>query len=140
MILIDTNVILRSKQKSSPHYQEVTETLVKLVEDEEELIICPQVIYEFYVVVTRPIEQNGFGLSMDIALSEIDNILATYSMPVENSQVFFIWQQLIAHYKVIGKNAHDARIVAFMLSNNINKLYTLNKRDFVRFNPIIELV
>jgi predicted nucleic acid-binding protein len=140
MILIDTNVILRSKQKGSSHHQEVTEKLINLVEDGEELVICPQIIYEFYVVATRPTDNNGFGLLTETAMSEIENILTTYSMPVENDQVFFNWCKLIADYKVIGKNAHDARIVAFMLSNNINKLYTLNKIDFERFNTIIELV
>jgi len=63
MILIDTNVILRSKQKSSPHYQEVTEKLISLVADGEELAICPQIIYEFYVVATRPTNKNGFGFN-----------------------------------------------------------------------------
>jgi predicted nucleic acid-binding protein len=140
MILIDTNIILRSKQKGSPHFYEVTEKLVNLIESGEDLVICPQVIYEFYVVATRPIEHNGFGLPLKIAIHEIENLLETYSMPAENDQVFYNWQELIAEYNVIGKNAHDTRIVAFMVSNDINKFYTLNKKDFERFSPIIELV
>jgi predicted nucleic acid-binding protein len=140
MILIDTNIILRSKHKVSHHHHEVTDKLIDLITNGEELVICPQVVYEFYVVATRRIDQNGLGLSMDTALSEIENILVTYSMPVENEMVFQNWRQLVSEYKVTGKKAHDTRIVAFMISNNINKLYTLNKADFVTFNKIIELV
>ena len=140
MILLDTNIILRAKQEDSVHYKEVTEKLIGLISSGEELVVCPQVIYEFYVVATRPVEKNGLGLSSSIAMKEINNILETYSMSEENRQVFFYWQQLINDYQVIGKNAHDTRIVAYMMSNNILKLYTINKKDFKRFEPGIELI
>ena len=140
MILLDTSMILRSKQKSSSHYHFITEKLIEMVSIGEELVVCPQVIYEFYVVATRPIENNGLGLPVETAMKEIRNIISTYSIPGENEMVFQNWHHLITNYHVIGKNAHDARIVAFMISNNINKLYTLNKADFERFSKIIELV
>ncbi len=140
MILIDTNIILRSKQSGSSHHKEVTAKLLKLVEDGEELVICPQIIYEFYVVATRPHDKNGFGLLAETAIGEIENILSTYSMLAETDQVYFNWVKLISDYKVIGKSAHDARIVAFMISNSISSLYTLNKKDFERYHSIIELI
>ena len=140
MILLDTSMILRSKQKSSSHYHFITEKLIEMVSIGEELVVCPQVIYEFYVVATRPHDKNGFGLSAETAIGEIENILSTYSMLAETDQVYFNWLKLISDYKVIGKNAHDARIVAFMVSNSISSLYTLNKKDFERFHSIIELI
>ena len=140
MILLDTNIILRSKQNGSSHHKEVTEKLIKLAENGEELVICPQVIYEFYVVATRPPDNNGFGLSPETAIGELENIVETYSMLAETDQVYFNWRKLISDYKVIGKNAHDARIVAFMVSNSIGSLYTLNKKDFERYHSIIELI
>ncbi len=139
-MLLDTNIILRSKQEGSPHYKEVTEKLVELILSGVELVVCPQIIYEFYVVATRPADKNGLGLLPEKAMKEIENILETYSMPEENEQVFLNWQQLIYNYKVIGKTAHDTRIVAFMMSCDIHKLYTINKKDFKRFEPEIELV
>jgi predicted nucleic acid-binding protein len=60
MILLDTNILLRSKQKNSPHFIEISEKLLSLVE-QDELIIAPQTVYEFYVVATRPVDVNGFG-------------------------------------------------------------------------------
>lgn len=140
MILLDTNIILRSKQKHSPHFDAVVSKLLKLADTEAELVVCPQVIYEFYVVATRPLNKNGLGLSTINAKNEIDNILETYYMPPEDDRLFYIWRKIIADYNVSGKNAHDARIVAFMIMHGIKKLYTLNLSDFARFNSVIDFV
>lgn len=40
----------------------------------------------------------------------------------------------------MGKTSHDARLVAFMQVHQINKLYTLNQKDFKKFEDIIQLV
>ncbi len=140
MILLDTNIILRSKQKNSMHFHSVVSQLFKLADAGEELIVCPQVIYEFYVVATRPVNENGLGLSANKAKNEIENILETYFMPPEDERLFYIWKKIIADYSVSGKNAHDARIVAFMVTHGIKKLNTLNKSDFIRFKPLISLI
>ena len=140
MILLDTNIILRSKQSASLHYQEVTQKLIELVTSGEELCICPQIIYEFYVVATRPIDKNGLGLSTEIASNEIENITKTYTLLEDNKFVYHNWLELVSKHNVIGKTAHDTRIVALMKSYEIQKLYTLNKSDFRRFEPLITLI
>ena len=88
MILLDTNIILRSKQVSSEHYEEVTEKLIGFVKAKETLIVCSQVIYEFYVVATRPVENNGFGLSSEIADREVENIQKLYTLNKSDFVVF----------------------------------------------------
>lgn len=45
MILLDTNILLRSKQINSPHYEEVTEKIIDLTKLGEQLMVCPQVFY-----------------------------------------------------------------------------------------------
>lgn len=106
----------------------------------EELAVCPQILYEFYVVATRPVENNGFGLSPEIAGAEIENIIETYTLLNDNETVFHSWKQLVANYRVSGKTAHDTKIVALMQSHKLTKLYTINKKDFKRFEPLIELI
>jgi len=140
MILLDTNIILRSKQASSQHYKEVTEKLIELLSDGYELVICPQVIYEFYVVATRSTDKNGLGLTPGKAGKEIDNITKTYTLLDDNNKIFANWKELVKTYKVSGKTAHDTRIVAFMQSHEIENIYTLNKSDFKRFDNIITLI
>jgi len=38
------------------------------------------------------------------------------------------WERTVTTYRVLGKNAHDARLVAAMV-----KILTFNTADFVRF-------
>ncbi|MCH8317087.1 MAG: PIN domain-containing protein [Bacteroidetes bacterium] len=140
MILLDTNIILRSKQTSSKHYKEVTEKLIELFTEGYEFVICPQVIYEFYVVATRPDDKNGLGLTPENAIKEINNITKTYTLLDDNNQIFANWKELVNTFKVSGKTAHDTRIVAFMQSHQIENFYTLNKSDFKRFETIITLI
>ena len=140
MILLDTNIVLRSKQASSQHFKQVTEKLIQLLGEGNKLVICSQVIYEFYVVATRPENSNGLGLSPENAIKEVDNIIGTYIIIDDNNQIFPNWKELVKTFRVSGKTAHDARIVALMQSHGINKLYTLNRSDFKRFETIISLV
>ncbi|MFQ5629577.1 MAG: type II toxin-antitoxin system VapC family toxin [bacterium] len=140
MILLDTNILLRSKQPNSLHHQEVTEKLIDFASNDNKLLICPQVIYEFYVVATRPQESNGLGCSTADARDEVDNILGTYTLLEDSGKIFNKWRELVVKYEVKGKTVHDARLVAFMQAHQIKKLYTINKKDFKRYSDIIELV
>lgn len=139
-ILLDTNVLLRAKQASSRENPLVIQKLIHLAQEENVFCICPQNIYEFYVVATRPIKNNGLGLSKTDIQTEIQNLLETYEFLEENAQVFIYWQQLIDSFEVKGKTGHDARLVATMLSHNLKRLYTLNIEDFQRYTSIIELI
>ena len=46
------------------------------------------------------------------------------------------WERLVIQYAVIGRNAHDARIVAAMKVHGITHLLTFNVGDFKRFQGI----
>lgn len=80
MILLDTNIILRSKQSQAAEFKTVTQKLIQFAEQAELLIVAPQVIYEFYAIVTRPIDQGGLALSSTQGFKEVENVLETYSV------------------------------------------------------------
>ena len=46
------------------------------------------------------------------------------------------WRELARRQSVVGKQAHDARIVALMLAHNVTHLLTLNSADFARYPEI----
>ncbi len=54
MILLDTNILTCIKQAAHPDYARVTQRLIGYLMADVELVVCPQVLYEFYVVATRP--------------------------------------------------------------------------------------
>lgn len=91
-------------------------------------------------MATRPTEKNGLGLSRLTALKEIENLKETFQLLPETSELYPNWENLIQNYEVMGKTSHDARLIAFMQTHQVTKLYTLNQKGFKKFEDIIQLV
>lgn len=47
-----------------------------------------------------------------------------------------IWERLVRDYRISGKNAHDARLVAAMIAHRIGLLLTFNVQDFRCYRDI----
>ncbi len=140
MILLDANILIHSRQPVSPHYHTITQKLIEFIENNEDLVICPQVLYEYYVVVTRPAAQNGYNISCDVAMQQINDFINTYPFINDPATLFVEWQLIIKNYQTIGKTAHDARLVALMRVQAIGTIYTMNPGDFFRYNDIITVL
>jgi len=134
--LIDTNVLLRSRDADSP-YQEVCRRAVDLlIETDETAYVCTQVLAEYWVVATRPCTVNGMGLSSEAAAAEIDRIMGAFDSLVEPADGAVRWRDVVVRHNVIGKPAHDARLVALMLAHDLTHLLTLNPGDFARYQDV----
>jgi len=140
MILLDANILIHSNQPASPHYPAITERLTAFAENNEELAVCPQVLYEYYVVATRPLAQNGYGISADDAIEQINIFKSGYTFIDDPENLISEWQAIINKYKTIGKTAHDARLVALMQAQAIEQIYTMNPADFNRYADIITVL
>jgi len=63
-VLVDTNVVARLLPRvSAASHVEAVHAVKRLRDKQTELFLVPQVLYEFWVIATRPVEQNGFGLT-----------------------------------------------------------------------------
>ncbi len=140
MVLLDTNILIYSKLATSSYYSTVTDRIVALLNADEDLVICPQIIYEFFFVATKSTDKGGLGLTPTDAQSEIQNLLNTYTLINDPNTLFDTWRTTISTHSVPGKAGHDARIVAFMQDHSIDRLYTINISDFTRFVPTINLI
>ena len=49
------------------------------------------------------------------------------------------WRRLVGAYGVLGKSAHDARLVAAMIAHGLTHFLTFNLADFNRFAGITVL-
>lgn len=137
MILVDTNVPLRIVQIGHGHRQVALDALGLLADREgEHFAIAPQSLYEMYVVCTRPATQNGLGMAALRAHQEISSTRAIFQLLPETSQVFDTWDGLIAKYQVMGKQAHDAHLVAIMVEHRVQRILTFNDADFRRYGEI----
>ncbi len=46
------------------------------------------------------------------------------------------WEKLVGQNLVLGKQAHDANLVATMLVHGVDRLLTFNGDDFKRFESV----
>jgi predicted nucleic acid-binding protein len=138
-ILIDTNVILRSIEPAHAHYQSSVDALDIVRQRGHELTIVPQVLYEFWSVATRPLENNGLGMSPAEAHAEITTIQRLFRLLRDERGVYSIWEQLVSTHGVKGKQAHDARLAAAIQRHGVNYLLTFNAVDFARYSFVIAM-
>ncbi len=135
-ILLDTNVVLRLGDKGHVMHGEALAAIDWLDANGHECVIVPQVLYEYWVVATRPTENRGLGMSAADADAAISQWIAIFRLLLDERGIFTYWRELVAMYNVKGKNAHDARLVAAMQRHGLTDLLTFNKPDFTRFTAI----
>ncbi len=140
MILIDSNILVRYVNLNDPLYSHVDQLINNLNTQGEQLCIVPQNIYEFWVVASRPIANNG----LDLSTSEIEKAKRRFTqffnfLP-DQPQLYNEWESLVVHYQCKGKVCHDARLIAAMLTHSIGTLLTFNIPDFARFQGKIKLM
>ena len=63
--LLDTNILARYSQATHPLHAPTLSTLKRLREQNHDLCIVPQVVYEYWAIATRPAENNGLSFSTD---------------------------------------------------------------------------
>lgn len=133
MILLDTNILLREAQPAHQMYQITEDALSELRRQGEVLCIVPQSLYEFWVVATRPTAQNGFGMTATQAQAELGRMQTIFLLLHDNDRILPEWERLVTNHAVLGKTAHDARLVAAMLVHGVGTILTFNDADFRRF-------
>ena len=57
----------------------------------------------------------------------------------ETPAIYPAWEALVTRYQVVGKPAHDARLVAAMRVHNLSAILTFDRTGFSRY-PGIEVV
>lgn len=137
--LVDTNVLLRAAHRESPEHDVAVRAITSLETRGEMLCLATQILVEFWVVATRPIEVNGLGWSTDLVRLEIERLLSHFPLLQEEPDTITHWLRLVAAHDIKGKRAHDVKLVALMLANDLTHLLTFNTDDFKVF-PDITLV
>lgn len=135
-ILLDTNILLRLSDTDHPASAEVVAVLDWLDAQTIDGVLVPQVLYEYWVVATRLLEHNGLGRDNVTATTDIRDFMTLFRLLLDERGVFVQWQKLVTDYSVVGKLAHDTRLVAAMKRHGVTDILTFNKPDFVRFTGI----
>jgi predicted nucleic acid-binding protein len=135
--LVDTNVCLRIATPESMQHDSAKLAVATLISRRDEVYIAPQVITEFWGVATRPTTVNGLGWPVETAELEVTRLLARYPVLAETRQLFPEWHRLVVQHRVMGKQAHDARLVAIMHDNGVTHILTFNVNNFRAYDVTV---
>ncbi len=134
--LLDTNVLLSSLRRGSAQREEAKRAVQKLLQAGDDLLVTPQVLIEFWSVATRPAEANGMGLEPSFVGRYVERIGLRFPELPDVKDVFKNWLALVKTHERRGKQVHDARLVAVMLTHGVENLLTFNADDFGRYQEI----
>ena len=134
--LVDTNVLLRSIQQADPMHADAKRAAATLTRQDQQLSIVAQNLIEFWAVATRPAVNNGLALSIDDTAQHVAIFKRIFTLLPDTPDIFPEWERLVDQHKVIGRQVHDARLVAAMKVHSVTHLLTFNTDDFKRFSEI----
>ncbi len=100
------------------------------------MYVTAQNLIEFRNFATRPISGNGLGLAASAADSLAATFEAAFPLLGETPDIFSAWKSIVAALGVIGKQVHDARLVAVCHVHAVTHLLTFNVSHFVRMAAV----
>jgi hypothetical protein len=130
--LLDTSILTRLANVADARYALADRAVVELHRRGEVLHITPQVLVEFRNVATRPAALNGLGLSTVDTEAQAAGFEATFALLPDTPLIYPAWKALVGTLDVIGKQVHDARLVAVCHVNAVTHLLTFNVAHFIR--------
>jgi predicted nucleic acid-binding protein len=141
--LIDTNVLIRLANVNDAQHITAAQAVMRLHRNGDVLCLTSQVLVEFRNVATRPKAMNGLGLSTTDAEGKSVTFEARFPLLPETPDIYPAWKSLVSALGVIGKQVHDARLVAVCHVHAVTHLLTFNVAHFVRlagFGPGVAVI
>ncbi len=139
LVMVDTNILLSASNSNRTDHEASHRVFLKALEAGVHLATCGQILREYLVVATRPMQVNGLGLSLEDALTNLDWFRKRQVYLEEPESVHQNLVRLIEKHNITGKRIHDLNIVALMNQFNIHTLLTNNAADF-EIIPDIEIM
>ena len=135
-MLVDTSTLLRTLQPLHPQHEMARAAIKALIAHGRELHLVPQNLTELWVVATRPVSQNGLGLTIAEVAGELTRLKGLFLLLPETPAIYPVWERLVVQYQVVGKPAHDARLVAAMQVHGLTAILTFDRTGFSRYAGI----
>lgn len=130
LVAIDTNILLRAADQKNMEHTVAKTALAYLRDQKIPIALAPQVLFEYYVVLTRARAKSGFGYTAEKASLVLEELRQTCTFLADPPNLFERWLTLIKQHQVLGSRAHDVRLTAWMLELGITQLISFNTKDF----------
>jgi predicted nucleic acid-binding protein len=134
--LLDSNILLRISKSDDPQHAAISHALYALAAQGVRLCYTSQTLGEFWNASTRPLDKNGFGLSVaetDLLARVIER---SFEFLPDSREVHERWRSRLITHSVKGVQVHDTRLAASMYVHGVAQLLTINVRDFRRFDGL----
>jgi predicted nucleic acid-binding protein len=128
--LVDTSILVRLANRADAAHSVADRAVVELHRRGEVLHVTPQNLVEFRNVATRPAAANGLGLPPAAVETKAADFEALFPLLAETPDIYPAWKALVAATGVIGKQVHDARLVAICHVHRVSHLLTFNTAHF----------
>lgn len=135
-LLLDTNVLLEATDEGRPLHAKAMALFQNAPADGVDLFIGTQVIREYLVVATRPVENNGLGMSTATALDNIERFRKRASLIAESLRAGEVFLEWVGRFEIRGKKLHDLQILATASVAGVDALVTANQQDFPNPSPL----
>lgn len=136
--LLDTGILLRVFPKNEPQREVIRQILRQLRQRGDNLFTTTQNIAEFWNVSTRPLNaRGGYGRDIQSTSQRLHFLNRLVKILSEPDDAYPIWRELVEQHNVRGVAVHDCRLVATMKSRRIDRIITLNVKDFARYDGIV---
>ena len=133
LYLADSNILIRLVKRDHPEYLLTRGAVNALREKGIQLGYTLQNMAEFWNASTRPIERNGFGLTVEEAENNAHEIERSFVFLADTEAVYRQWRRIVVQHRVSGVQVYDARLAAAMYAHEITCILTFNGSDFNRF-------
>jgi predicted nucleic acid-binding protein len=138
-VFVDTNVLVYTQLALSPHHAVAVARLNELAAGGAELWISRQILREYLSAMSDPGLLTA-TIPMTSLLTDVQKFDNHFRVAEEDPAITIFLIGLLLQIPVLGKQIHDANIVATMQTHGIPKLLTHNTADFARFSSVITIL
>src|SRR5947209_5686483 len=110
--LLDTNILVRLTNAADAKNAIADNAIMELHRRKETIHITAQNLVEFRNVATRPRAVNGLGMAIPDMEAKAAEFEALFPLLPETADIYPAWKALVGALGVIGKQVHDARLMA----------------------------
>lgn len=135
-VLVDTNVLLEATDEGRRLHHHALELFRNASDAGVDLFLGTQVLREYLVVATRPIENNGLGMTSDHAIENLKRFQKRASLVAETLAAAELFMEWVGKYQIRGKRLHDLQILATASVAGMHALITANEKDYPNFSPL----
>src|SRR5688500_3016115 len=129
--LLDTSFLSRLVNVHDKMHPHAAAALAELFRRGESIFISSQNLVAFWSVATRPTgSPNWLGMSPQTTSEIIDVFIREFELAPETPDVLTALRKVLSQVEVVGKQVHDARLVAICHTHRITGLVPFNPRHF----------